>query len=348
MRRRQEFLRVFTRGLACLAASRIPLDRGLRSLSEQQEDSRARQLLETLWVRVCSGSALSGAMAREPWIFSKFSVGLVLFGEETGKLPESLIRVADFLEKEYCVRLKMRNALRYPMFLLATIVFGTVLLIKIFIPAFVPIFQDLAMTLPLSTRFLIFISGLMSHWVFWLFLGMIMIFLGSAMRYLLPRKQWRFLWFDRLVLELPWVGQVQKKGLMTQMAWSLATCSMAGLSLTVGLRHLSVTTNNLVFRRFFHHAQLALLNGVPLSTFFLRQKHLVPPFLGHLMAIGEESGCVDVLMMKSASILEQEMDVWVQRLTLFMEPFILLFMGISVSFILVGVFSPIYGMLGRF
>jgi type II secretory pathway component PulF len=335
MKWKRLFLIFFLKSLGALLASGIPLLPALDGLAKQQETIWGRKVLEKLAKCISNGFSLSKAMEKQPEVFSKFIIGLVQVGEKTGTLPSSLEKIAVYLDRSHKVQLRLSSALMYPLFLLVLIFFGTILLIKIFVPAFLPVFRGLQESLPFSTRFLLFLSHLFSSWFFWI--GMILL---SFFLYLAIRKS-----KTSIFLRLPLIGHILKNGFWAQLASILAVAYSSGLSLAKGLELGVSVVEDKVFQAFIQDSRLALVRGEKLSDYFLENQDMISPLLGHMMAVAETTGEVEKLLLKCARILEEEMEFTIERFSNLLEPAALMILGCIVGFVLFGVFSPIYQML---
>lgn len=338
MKKKSDFLRFFIRGLHALLASNIPLLAGLRSLAAQEERQWARRLIAGLAAQVASGHSLSEAMEQSPRYFSSFITGLILVGEQTGTLAESLGRLADYLDESARLRMRIYGALTYPAFLLAVTLTGAILLVKIFVPAFEPVFADLRGTLPFPTRLLLFSYALISSPAFWLAFAAT----GGAgialTRFTGTRK-------DTILLKTPYIGLIMKKGILAQTASTLAIAHSCGLPLAKGLELAESMTSIPAYKELIRGSRLAVAQGEPLSSFFLENPDYVSPMVGHMMAVAESTGQLDRLLFKCSRILEDEVAYQVQRFALLVEPGILLLLGGVVGFIMLGAFLPLYEML---
>ncbi len=339
------FLRIFLRELASLVSAGIPVHRSLEILALHQTDPWARGLVGRLVSRVYAGEPVSTAMAAEANTFPKFVTGLVHVGEETGALATNLGKSAEFVEQMDRLRMKIFSVITYPLFLLGVTLAGIVLLVEIFVPAFSPVFLEMHATLPLPTRVVISMFKMISAPLFWESM-LVILAIFSFMHFLNRRHDQRRLGWDRFVLTLPFLGGLMKRWMVAQIVRTLAMTQSVGISLPRGLAMLEDTSKNEVFRVFIQDCRLVLARGENLSAYFLARKNFVPSFVSHLVAVAETTGSLESLMLKCGRILEEEIDYLLQRFFAFLEPGILGFMGVAVSFILFSVLLPLYGMMG--
>lgn len=342
--KRMEFLRFFLRGLASLLNAGLSFSKCLESLRLQHRQPWAGKLLERLTVRVSRGETFSLALAQEPKVFPKFIVSLVHLGEETGSLPASLEKAAEFIETSFELKTKITKALSYPIFLLGITFLGLIALLNFVVPTFFPLLLGMNFALPVSTRALLALVKVFSSGWFWLGAAGLSALLYCGYAYI-QRDHEKKHGLDRLLLALPGVGNVMKRGMFAQLTRTLATAQQSGIPLSRSLALLEETVDNEVFRRFIQDSLLALAHGMDLSAFFLARKDFAPPLVGHLLAVGERTGATGVLLPKCTRLLEEETEYFLTRFFKFLEPGMLVLMGILVTWVMLSVFFPLYGMM---
>lgn len=332
------------KGLSCLTAGHVPLLQSLRVLANQQQERWARDLIKRVSFRVSAGLELSRSLGAEPNFISKFLGGIILLGEETGELAKCLFRAEEFLEKEWRLKRKIQAILTYPAFLCGLTLVCTILLMRILVPAFFPFLYLFQSSLPFSTRLILFFSRIFSSRFFWLVLLGLVTLTVHGIPWFFKKKKIRFLYWDALVLSFPLVGKIFKKGMAIQTTWTLASSVSAGLPIMAGLVHLEAAATNGIFKRFFQNSRLALIRGETLSSYFLREKEMIPPIVGHLMAVAEATGSTERLLLKCSQFLEDEMDFLIERFSNVLEPALLTVIGGVILFILLSIFTPAYNL----
>ncbi len=341
MKKKEEFLRFFSMALAALLSAGVPLLKSLQILADQQEDPRFKKALEGVANKISQGWSLSQSMGEYPTLFSGLITGLILIGEKTGTLPQNLQKIAKICEKNLTLKLKMISTLTYPLVLLGLTGIGTIFLMKVFVPSFLPVFAQTQGTLPFPTRILLLISRLMSSSFFWIFL---LLFAGGILFFYTLLKDYKIN-LDSLLLSTPLIREIFRKGVACQITNTLSAAYSAGLPLAKGLELTAETIEHPSFEEVIQNARLALIRGEKLSRIFLENSIIIPSYVGHMMAVAERTGKVDVLMTKCAKILEEEMDHRIEQFAALLEPGILIFMGGIVTFIMLAVFLPMYALL---
>jgi type II secretion system protein F len=335
---RRRDITLFTRQLADLLESGLPLMRTLDVLREQMENPRLQEVLADLASQIRDGRSLSDALAIYPRVFSPLYVSMVRSGEVGGMLGEVLARLADFAEKEEELHVKMRSALAYPILILL-VGMGTIAVLLMFVvPKLVLLFQEVGQILPLPTRVLIGLSQwFVSYW--WLVvsiagLGVFLVRRGGL-------SQGARLAIDRIKLRLPVCGSLIKKVEIARFARSLATLLSHGVPILQGMQVVVQATGNELLRGEFQQIGEQLKGGDSLSQ-GMRRGRIFPALVTHMVAVGEEAGSLDRSLFKIADTYEREADRAMKLMTSLVEPVMILIMGSLVGFIVIAMLLPIF------
>ncbi|WP_298433849.1 type II secretion system inner membrane protein GspF [Geobacter sp.] len=331
-------LALVTRRLATLVASQVPVFEAVTTLWEQEPAGELKKALGRVRERLAEGGSLSRALALEPRLFSESYVSMVAAGEASGALDAVLERLAQFLEDQRAIKGKVTAALAYP--LLMTVVGGGVMLflLAFVIPKIVTIFQDNKAVLPLITIVVIktstFIRG------FWWALLIAAAALVWLYRRLMTREEHR-LRRDRLVLRLPLAGPLVQRLLLSRFAKVLGLLLAAGVPV---IRALEITGDAVVNREYrgaLHGIAAELAEGGSLSG-AMKSRHLFPPLLVHMVAVGEKGGELEGMLDKAGSAFEREFESAVSSVMSLLEPLLVLAMGLAVGIMVVAVLLPIF------
>lgn len=335
---RRRDITLFTRQLADLLESGLPLMRTLDVLREQMENPRLQEVLADLASQIRDGRSLSDALAIYPRVFSPLYVSMVRSGEVGGMLGEVLARLADFAEKEEELHVKMRSALAYPILILL-VGMGTIAVLLIFVvPKLVLLFQEVGQILPLPTRVLIGLSQwFVSYW--WLVvsiagLGVFLVRRGGL-------SQGARLAIDRIKLRLPVCGSLIKKVEIARFARSLATLLSHGVPILQGMQVVVQAAGNELLRGELQQIGEQLKGGDSLSQ-GMRRGRIFPALVTHMVAVGEEAGSLDRSLFKIADTYEREADRAMKLMTSLVEPVMILIMGSLVGFIVIAMLLPIF------
>ena len=331
-------LSLFTRRLATLVASSVPLFEAMGSLCEQEESGLLRQTLVRVKERIAEGAALSRALAAEPDIFGESYVSMVAAGEAGGALDAVLERLADFLEEQEQVRSKVTSALIYP--LLMVVVGGGVMLflLTVVIPRIVTIFEDSKAALPLITVILIKVSHFFQgYW--WIPLSLAIASV-PLYRTAMKRDDMR-LKRDSLLLRLPLAGGMVQRLILSRFARVLGLLLSSGVPIMRALEITGEVMVNRVYRTFLRGVMDDVAQGGSLSA-SLKKSPLFPPLLVHLTGVGEKSGNREEMLVKAGVAYEREFTARLTRLMGLMEPLMVLAMGLAVGIVVLAVLLPIF------
>ncbi|HCE68841.1 MAG: type II secretion system protein GspF [Geobacteraceae bacterium GWC2_55_20] len=333
-------LSLFTRRLATLTVSSVPLFEAMGSLCEQEENGPLRKALVRVKERIAEGASLSRALAAEPSIFGESYVSMVAAGEAGGALDAVLERLADFLEEQEQVRSKVTSAMAYP--ILMVLVGGGVMifLLTVVIPKIVVIFEDSKAALPLITIMLIKVSHFLRGW-WWIPAGLMIasvpLYRKAMLRDNLRMKR------DAMLLRLPVAGGMLQRLILSRFARVLGLLLSSGVPIMRALEITGEVLVNRVYRSFLREVMEEVAQGGSLSG-SLKKSPLFPPLLVHLAGVGEKGGNLEEMLVKAGVAYEREFGARLQRLMGLMEPLLVLAMGLAVGVVVLAVLLPIFEM----
>jgi general secretion pathway protein F len=316
-----------TRELAIMLAAGQDLDRALRFVVENTQNSGARTILGAVRDKVRSGSSLAAALGGEPRSFSKLYVGLVRAGEAGGTLPATLDRLATLLERERSLSANLRSALIYPALLIVAAIGSVVLLLDYVLPQFTPIFEQAGAELPAATRVLMTLGTLVGAATPWLLLAILAAVLVA--RQLLTHPAYR-LKFDRLVLRLPIAGTLIRETLAARLTRTLGSLLQNGVPLIPALGIAKDALGNLAAGAAVEEAAVGAKGGAGLAR-PLAASGVFPPRTIHLLQLGEEAAQLSSMALKAADIHDEQARLMMQRLVALAVPLITITMGLAVA-----------------
>ena len=333
-------LSLFTRRLATLVSSSVPLFEAVESLCEQERGGRLKQVLGRVRDRIAEGASLSRAFAAEPDVFNESYASMVAAGEAGGALDVVLERLADFLEEQEEVRSRVISALVYPV--LMVLVGGGVMtfLLTVVIPKIVVIFEDSKAALPFITVALIRISHLLRGW-WWLPAGLLVASLPLYARAI--RRDSLRLKRDALLLGLPLFGGMLQRLILARFARVLGLLLTSGVPIIRALEITAEVLVNRVYRGFLRDVMEEVAQGSSLSV-SLRRSPLFPHLLVHLVGVGERGGTLEAMLLKAGVAYEREFNTRLARLMALLEPLLVLAMGLAVGIVVLAVLLPIFEM----
>ncbi|MEP7182844.1 MAG: type II secretion system inner membrane protein GspF [Betaproteobacteria bacterium] len=329
-----------TRQLATLARSGMPLDQALAAVAEQADDARLAKIAAAVRTHVAAGESLAVALARWPRTFSGLYRGLVAVGAETGRLPDVLERLADYLESREALKQKLTLALVYPV-LVTVIAFAVIaVLLTYVVPQVVAVYQQSRQTLPWLTQALIAVSGFVraTAWLWLAAIAIASIAFALANRRELFRARWH-----ALLLATPVLGRLVTAIDTARFASTLAILVGSGAPLLRALDAAREVVWALPLSRAATAATALVREGVSVAR-ALREQRVFPPVLIHLVGSGEASGNLAPMLERAAGELEREAE---RRLTWFaalLQPALIVAMGAIVLVLVLAVMLPIVSM----
>lgn len=334
---RKEVL-TFTQQLSTLLEAGFPLDRGLLVMAQFSESSRFRKIVEEIHQDLRKGHSLEESLARHPRVFNKLYTNMIKAGEAGGVLEVVLARLAAFLEEMQELKEYIVSALIYPLLLVVAGGGAVTLLMTFVIPRFAQIFADLGQAIPWPTQLLLSLSAfLVNYW--WLLPGGGGLLVYGVRRYI-QTEGGRWKW-DTWQLSLPVWGDLKRKIETARFSRTLGTLLHSGVPMLSSLLIVKDSVANQVVKRVILEAYRRVKEGERIAS-PLRESMVFPPLAVHMIAVGEESGKLEEMLLKVAEIYERQVRLVVKRLISVLEPAMILLMGLIVGFI---VFSMLLAIL---
>lgn len=333
----------FTRQLATMISSGLPLTEALSILEVQSKPSLAL-IVGDILREIQGGATLSEAMAKHKKAFSGVYISLVKAGEAAGALDEILNRLADNLEKQKEFRAKTRGALIYPVIVTVGMLIVAVLMMVFVVPQLAEMYADFDAELPLPTLILIAMSDFLVN--FWY----VILVVGGAGLY--GFNHWRktdkgsFI-YDKFLLDLPIFGKLRAQIALSELARTMSLLIGAGISLVEALEIVDSVMDNLIYKRALTQIMKNVKKGVPLSVALSREE-VFPPLFPNMVAVGEETGKMQEVLLKVSDYFEAEAEQQIKNLTTALEPLIMVVLGIGVGFLVISIIMPIYNLTNQF
>ncbi|MDH4379404.1 MAG: type II secretion system F family protein [Vampirovibrionales bacterium] len=334
----QRDLLVFTEQLATLLDSGVPLIDGLNLIENQTTNESLQKTIHKVRTDIMTGDTFSNAIARHPHVFSKLYINLMRAGESSGQLSEISNRLAFLIDNQIVLKNRINGALMMPAItsVIITLVTGGVVIFLV--PQFEPIFKQAGSELPFITQVLVFVSHFLCGfwWAIFLALGGFIMWLNV---YRLSPAGKPVI--DQWSLTLPVFGNLVLKSSTSGFIQTLATLQGAGVALTDSLMIAADTVDNEILLTHLKHARDKILEG---STLFkpLEETNAFPPMVVKMISIGEETGNLDYMLGKAAKVLDREVTEAVNALTEMIQPAITVVIGVVLTFILIGLYLPIF------
>jgi type IV pilus assembly protein PilC len=332
---------VFSRQLATLIESGIPIVRALQLLQEQVTKGLGVILTEMIQ-DVQQGRFLSEAVGKHPKTFSNLYIRLIEVGERTGNLEMVLRQLAVYMEKADALKRKIRSAMSYPAFVLVLMVVVVFIMLTVALPPMMGLFTSFGAELPLPTRILLALTNFFSKWKFFILGGMVATAVGLVLTF---RSEPGRLFFDGLMVKIPIIKRVTIQGAVARMCRSITTLLRAGLALPEILAMVIRSESNRIISGKLDQVRGDLLQGHGLADPLAEHK-LFPGMLVQMVRVGEETGSLDGNMETLAIFFEEEVDRAVAGMAATIEPAMTVIIGLGVGFIALAVIMPMYSLMG--
>ncbi|MBA6223797.1 type II secretion system F family protein [Colwellia sp. MB02u-18] len=330
---------VLTRQIATMLSAGVPLVQTIEMIGSGHNNGNMQKLLATIGHKLQSGIPLSECLREHPKYFDDLYCDLVNSGEQSGSLETIYERIATYKEKAEALKAKIKKAMTYPISVLVIAFIVTSVLLIFVVPVFQDIFASFGAELPGFTLLVIAISEFMqAYWYF----GLAGLFIGS---YFFKKAHTNSLTFrdsvDRKILKIPVIGSVLKKAAVARYARTLSTTFAAGVPLPDALESAAGASGNAVFREAILEIRAEVTSGMQMNL-AMRNCAIFPDMVVQMVAIGEESGSVDDMLAKVATVYEQEVDNAVDNLTTLLEPMIMAVLGVVIGGLIIAMYLPIF------
>lgn len=335
---------IFTRQLSAMVGAGVPLTRALTSLGAGSKNPAFKAILNTCMEHVQGGMPFSSALAKFPEVFNDVYVNMVRAGEAAGILDEILNRLAEQQERSSTVRKKVKGAMTYPMVLMGITVIAFFGLMIFVIPQIGNTIKDLGgpdAELPMLTQIMLNISGFIID--FWyIVLPMIAAAIYFTIQYIRTTGGKRN--FHNLILKVPAVGGIIRKVVVARFARTYSALIGAGVSVVEALEVTGRAMGNVIYEEEFNLAIDRVKNGEQLSDIIGSNEYLFPTILPQMLAVGEETGQTDKVLIKIADFYEEEVNVSIDSMSSILEPVMIVLLGSMVGLVAVSVMGPIAGL----
>ena len=330
---------LFSRQLAVMFVSRVPLVEALQTLASQTRSRSFREKILRLSEQVEGGTPLSGALAKYPEAFSPFYINMVKSGEASGTLSSVLEYLAEHMEREYHLMSKIHSALVYPAFVVTLAIVVLSLLMFFVIPNLSRVLEETGAELPVITQIVLNTAGFVRGF-WWLFLvfgtGAVFLFLrwkktpeGTKM-------------VDRVYLKVPLLGSFLRMVYLSRFAENLSTLVAGGLPIVQALDITSQIVGNTVYARIVEEAKEEVQKGNQISSVLQKYPSEFPPLFSQMVFVGAKSGTVEKTLSNIVSFYEKEVERTVEAFLSILEPALIVFLGVVVGGLLASVLLPLY------
>lgn len=339
----QKELMVFFQQLSTLIEARVPIVSSLRTIGDQTLNNYFSIIVKEMADDVEDGMPFSEALDKQPDVFDPLTVNMIRAGEISGSMQKSLSFVAENIEKNYQLAAKIKGALYYPIFVLLVAFIIGFLVVTFILPKITLLIKDLKVAVPWYTTALIVLGDFMA--AYWWAVLLLVIAAVAGMYYYIHtpagQREWQV-----VVLKIPVIGRLAKNIYITRMSENLSALLNSGIPVVRSLIIVSEVVGNQVFERILLRAVEEVKAGGNMSTVFLNTAE-IPPIVSQMIKIGEETGSLANVLENIAKFYNQEVDIMTKSLTTLIEPLLIVFLGIGVGILVVGVLLPIYNLAGQ-
>ncbi len=333
---------VFTRQISTMLVTGVPLVMALKLVSNNHKKAEMKSILLSVTRAVEAGTPLSKAMRTASSHFDALYTDLVATGEQSGNLAEVFERLATYREKSEELRAKVIKALIYPAMVILVALGVSYLMLTQVIPEFEKMFSGFGADLPWFTRQVLDLSEWMQNWGPFIGLGSLSLIISA--RIMVKRSDSFRLMMDRMLLKIPVLGPVLSKAAIAKFSRTLATSFSAGIPILTSLKTTSKTSGNMHYQLAVDEVYRDTAAGMPMYV-AMRNCDVFPELVLQMVMIGEESGRLDDMLNKVATIYEFEVDNTVDNLSKILEPLIIVFLGVVVGGLVTAMYLPIFNLM---
>ena len=330
---------VFSRQIATMIKSGVPIVQALEIIGSGHKNPKMAEMINAIRVDIENGTAFAEALGKYPVQFDELTRNLVRVGESAGVLETVLDSIATYKENIETLKGKIKKALFYPITVIVVALIVSAILLIFVVPQFESVFEGFGAELPAFTQMIVAASRFMvAYW--WLILGIV---LAAVFGFIFAYKRSPSLQhgMDRFVLKIPVIGQIMHNSAIARFSRTLATTFKAGVPLVEALESVAGATGSTVYEKATWQIRDDVSVGYPMNM-AMKQVNLFPHMVVQMTAIGEEAGALDTMLFKVADFYEEEVNNAVDALSSLIEPMIMIFIGVVVGGMVIGMYLPIF------
>lgn len=335
---------VFARNLSVMISSGLSLPRAVKDIILQTKNKRLKTILENVLQNLQMGTNFADSLAKYPAVFNELFVNMVRVGETSGDLEGVLDLLATHLEKENKIINRVKGAMIYPAVIFLVMIAVGVIMLTYVMPTLLNVFKDMDITLPLSTRIVIWISDILKEHTVLVgasLLGIIVFF------FLFSKTKVGKTVISFFAVKTPFVKNIVIKVNCARFARTYSALLRSGVSVVETLKIISRILSNYYYKRALVDAMNQIKKGVSLSKVVAAHSEIFPVIVSQMAEVGEETGKTEAVMMKLAEFYEDEIEQVTKNLSSIIEPVLMVIMGIAVAFFAVAMFQPMYSLMGN-
>ena len=331
---------IFARQFSTMIDAGLPIIQCLDILVNQQQNKTFKSVLKTIKESVESGSTLAEALKKFSKYFDDLFVNMIAAGEAGGILDTILRRLAAYMEKMAKLKRKVKGAMTYPTVTLAIAIIVMVVILVFVIPVFQGMFADFGGELPLPTQFVINLSNFFKHYIFYIIVALAL-FIFAFRRFHKTKKGREMI--DSLTLKLPLFGILVRKVAVAKFSRTMGTMLTSGVAILEALDIVAKTAGNKTIEKAVYAVRSAISEGRTMAD-PLTESGVFPSMVCQMIAVGESTGALDAMLTKIADFYDEEVDQAVENMMSLIEPFMLVFLGVTIGGLVISMYLPIFKM----
>jgi type IV pilus assembly protein PilC len=334
---------ILSRQIATLFEAQVSALKAFTLLASNSDNKYLAKKLTDVADNIQAGLSISESLAKHPDVFSEFYVNMVKAGEETGKLNQTFLHLAEYLDRQYALTSKTRNALIYPVFVIITFFVVMSLMFVVVIPKLSAIILDSGQDLPFYTKVVIAFSDFFVNYGFIVLIALV---LGGVWVWQMSKSEKGKTYIDRTRLSIPVLGTLYKRLYLSRIADNMDTMLTSGIPIIRSIDITSEVVNSLVYKNILKDVAEGVKSGLTISASFEKYPEQMPGILVQMMKVGEETGQLGQILKTLANFYKREVDDAVDTLVGLIEPVMIVVLGLAVGILLVSVLLPIYNIAG--
>lgn len=335
----QKDILFFTRQFATLFAAGVPVVQAFDALIDQIKNKSFKKVLIQMRNDIEKGSSLAESMKRHPKVFNSLFINMVRAGEEGGILEKVLQRMADYFEKMIKLKRKIIGAMIYPSLIIAVAVLVVSIIMIFVIPTFAKLFGEMGIDLPLPTRITIAVSNFMAKSAVFILAGIIGFFV--FIKFLRKSERGKKI-IDGVLLKAPLLGVVLLKASLSRFARTLGTLLSSGVPILSSMEISARASANKIIEDVVLEMKEDVTAGKSLTEVLKTNPEIFPPIFVQMVSVGESTGATDEMLNKVADFYDEEVDNAVANLMSMLEPALIIFLGVTIGFIVLSLYLPIF------
>jgi len=334
---------ILSRQISTLFEAQVSALKAFTMLAVNTENKLLSTKLNEISDDLKAGVSISGALSKHPEVFSDFYVNMVKVGEETGKLNQTFLHLAGYLDRQYTLTSKTKNALIYPIFVVFTFFVVMTLMFVIVIPKLSAIILDSGQAVPFFTKIIIGISSLFINYGFIILI--LLVVLGIWLWRLSLSERGR-VYIDEMRFSIPLIGDLYKKLFLSRISDNLDTMLSSGVPIVRAIDITSKVVGSRVYEKLLEEVADGIKSGLALSAALERHSDKIPGMMVQMVTVGEETGSLGSILKNLTEFYKREVDDAIDTLVGLIEPIMIVVLGLGVGILLVSVLVPIYNLAG--